>query len=70
MHRCLDSLGVLVPEFRERCLIEESDLIANIIDGSFELVAGCGFLTIGAIAYVVLYGSPLRHAKLVSERSP
>lgn len=33
-------------------------------------VAGCGFLTIGAIAYVVLYGSPLRHAKLVSERSP
>jgi predicted MFS family arabinose efflux permease len=30
-------------------------------------VAGCGFLMIAAIAYVVLYRSPLRNAKLVSE---
>src|SRR5262249_30970449 len=44
MHRSLDALGVLVPEFRERSLIKERDLIANIIDGGFELVAGCRFL--------------------------
>lgn len=30
-------------------------------------VAGCGALTVGAIAYVVLYRSPLRNAKMLGE---
>ena len=39
MHRRFNPLGVLVPEFRECCLIEIGDLVADIVDGGFELLA-------------------------------
>src|SRR5262245_43110528 len=37
------SLGVFVPEFCEGSLVEVSDLIANVVNGGFELIAGRRF---------------------------
>ena len=41
-------------------------LVATAIGAPFT-VAGCGLLTVGSIAYVVLYRPPLRYAKPVGE---